>query len=64
MNKKDFWTLIICCIGSFVLLVEHLCGLQLALPILCVWSIFSLIILIVTILRNYKPITITTEEVS
>ena len=62
MNKKDFWTLIICCAVSFMLLVEHLCGLQLALPILCGWSIFSLIILTVTILRNCKPITITVDE--
>ena len=62
MAKKDFWTLIICGAVSFILLVEHLCGLQLALPILCAWSIFSLITLAVTILRNYKPITITVDE--
>ena len=62
MDKKDFWTLIICGAVSFILLVEHLCGLRLALPILCAWSIFSLITLAVTILRNYKPITITVDE--
>ena len=52
MNKKDFLKLILCDIVMILLLVEYWAGLELALPILCVWTIISLIVHIV-ILKDY-----------
>lgn len=52
MNKKDFWTLMICDIAVLVLLIEHWCGLELALPFMCVWTIISLIVHI-CVLKDY-----------
>jgi hypothetical protein len=60
MNKKDFWTLIIFNFVTLVLLIEHLCGLQLALPFMCVWTIMSLIVHI-CVLKDYV-FTVTIEE--
>jgi hypothetical protein len=52
MNKKDFWTLIACNFGTLILLIEHLCGLEIALTCMCVWTIVSMIIHI-CILKDY-----------
>ena len=52
MNKKDFWTLIGCNICSLIILFEYICGLELALQSLCLWSVISAIVHI-NILRNY-----------
>ena len=61
MNKKDFWTLMVCNITVVVLLIEHLCGLSLALELMCFCAIISAIVHI-CILRDYVKIYITTEE--
>ena len=54
-NKKNF-------INSFamngvviILLIEHLCGVELALEFMHIWAIFSIIVHI-NILRDYLPI--------
>ena len=60
MNKTDFWSLIILNLVALILLVEHWCGLELALPILIIWSIISLIVHI-WILKDYI-FTVTVEE--
>lgn len=52
MNKKDFWTLIACNLGTLILLIEHLCGLEIALECMCVWTIISMIIHI-CVLKDY-----------
>jgi hypothetical protein len=61
MNKKDFWTLMVCNLATVVLLIEHLCGLELALECMCFTAIVSCIVHI-WILRDYVRICITTEE--
>jgi hypothetical protein len=43
MNKKDFMTLIIYDIVTLLLLIEHLCGLELALALMCIWTMISMI---------------------
>ena len=57
MNKKDFWILLSCDIAVVVLLIEYLCGLELALECMCLCTIVSLITHI-GILRHYvnKPV--------
>jgi hypothetical protein len=60
MNKKDFFGLMFCNAVTLVLLLEHLCGLELALPFMCVWTIISLIVHI-CILKDYI-FTVTIEE--
>lgn len=52
MNKKDFWTLLVCNFGTLVLLLEHLSGMELALECMCVWTAISMLIHI-HILRDY-----------
>jgi hypothetical protein len=62
MDKKDFWSLMFCNLVTVTLLIEHLCGLCLALELMCIWSIISILIHI-SILRNYiKLITIIEED--
>lgn len=61
MNKKDFWTLLICNFGVLVLLIEHLCGLELALNCMIGWCIISLLIHI-HILKDYVRFSIEVEE--
>ena len=52
MNKKDFWTLMLCNIVSAILLVESFCGLEAAFYTLCIWSVISAVTHI-CVLRNY-----------
>ena len=52
MNKKDFFTLMACNLTTLVLLIEHFCGMDLALECMCVWTAISMIIHIF-ILRDY-----------
>lgn len=61
MNKKDFLTLAIFNLGTLILLIEHWCGLELALPFMCVWTIISLIVHI-CVLKNYPFVVIIKEE--
>lgn len=61
MNKKDFWTLMACNFVTLILLVEHFCGLDLALECMCLWTAVSMIIHIY-ILRDYVRLSITVEE--
>lgn len=61
MNRKDFWTLMIFDLTSLVLVIEHLCGLSLALECLCVWTVFSLIVHI-CVLRDYVVIPVFIRE--
>ncbi len=52
MNKKDFWTLLVMNLTSLILLIEHWCGLEAAIWVLCVWTAVSLITHI-WVLRDY-----------
>ena len=52
MNKKDFWILVLCNITTLILLIEHWCGVPLALEFMCVTSIISMIVH-VCILKDY-----------
>jgi hypothetical protein len=52
MNKKDFFTLMACNLTTLVLLIEHFCGMDLALECMCVWTVISMIIHIF-VLRDY-----------
>jgi hypothetical protein len=52
MNKKDFRILCVFNAVSLALLIEHRCGLELALPLLCVWTAISLVAHVM-ILKNY-----------
>lgn len=52
MNKKDFCMLMLFDFGSFVLLIEHLFGLDLAFGIFSIWTIISMLVHIY-ILRDY-----------
>jgi hypothetical protein len=61
MNKKDFWALILCNITTLLLIIEHLCGYELAIWALCIWSIISSIIHI-GILRDYVHISVFVKE--
>ena len=61
MNKKDLWTMLIPDIAVAILLIEHLCGLELALELMCICAIISAIVHI-CILRDYVKVYITTEE--
>ena len=60
MNKKDFRTLITFNLVTLILLVEHWCGLELALAFMCVWTIISLVVHI-WVLKDYV-FTVTIEE--
>lgn len=60
MNKKDFWILVMFNLATLILLIEHWCGLELALPFMCVWTIVSLIVHI-CVLKDYI-FTVTIEE--
>lgn len=55
MNKKDFFTLMACNLTTLILLIEHFCGMDLALEYMCVWTAISMIIHIF-ILRDYVVI--------
>lgn len=61
MNKKDFWTLVVCNFVAIILLIEHLCGLEIALECLCAWMCISMLIHIY-ILRDYVRLAIVIEE--
>ena len=52
MRKKDFWILMACNLGTLILLIEHLCGLELALLTMCIWTAISMVIHI-CILKDY-----------
>lgn len=56
MNKKDFWTLVLCDLVVVILLIEHLVGLCLALELMHIWLIVSLLVHI-GILRNYAVVS-------
>lgn len=60
MRKKDFWTLILFNAGILILFIEHLCGLELAMPFMCAWTIVSLVAHI-WILKDYI-FTVAIEE--
>ena len=62
MNKKDFWTLMACNLGTVLLLIEHLCGLEKALECMALWTIISMFVHI-HILIDYVRLAITIEEV-
>lgn len=62
MNKKDFWTIIICNLVVLILLIEYLCGLDVAFECMVVWTVISLLVHIY-ILKDYVRLSITTEEV-
>jgi hypothetical protein len=61
MNKKDFIGLMLCNAVALILLIEHWCGLELALPMLGIWSIVSLIIHI-CVLKDYMFISVFVRE--
>lgn len=61
MNKKDFWTLMACNFVTLILLVEHLCGLDIALECMCLWTALSMTIHIY-ILRDYVRLSVVVEE--
>lgn len=61
MNKKAFWTLMACNFVTLILLVEHLCGLDIALECMCLWTALSMIIHIY-ILRDYVRLSVVVEE--
>lgn len=61
MNKKDFWTLMACNLATLILLVEHFCGMDLALECMCVWTAVSMLIHI-HILRDYVRLSVVVEE--
>ena len=61
MNKKDFWTLMGCNFVTLTLLIEHLCGLDIALECLCVCTVISLIIHLY-IFRDYVRFAISIKE--
>jgi hypothetical protein len=56
MSKKDFWTLMFCNLVTVTLLIEHLCGLCLALEIMCIWTSIS-ILAHISILRDYVKVS-------
>ena len=62
MNKKDFWTLVLCNLVTVTLLIECLFGLCLSLECLCIWTLISLLIHI-AILRDYIRVTIEVEDI-
>ena len=61
MNKKDFWTLMACNLTTLILLVEHFCGMDMALECMCVWTMVSMLIHI-HILRDYVRLSVVVEE--
>ena len=61
MNKKDFLALVVCNLGTLALLIEHWCGVGLALKWMCIWTLISMIIH-VCVLRNYLRIDVTVVE--
>ena len=61
MQKKDFLMLMLCNLTTVGLLIEHLCGMNLALEFMIVWQMLNMIIHF-CILRDYaKPIIIEEE---
>ena len=62
MRKKDFLALMGCNLGTVILLIEHLCGMDLALEFMIGWQILNMIIHIY-VLRDYARPTITIEEI-
>jgi hypothetical protein len=60
MNKKDFLTLIIFDFVALIMLIEHWCGLELALSFMCVWTAVSMLVHIL-VLKDYI-FTITIKE--
>lgn len=61
MNKKDFWTLMACNFTTLLLLVEHLCGMDLALECMCIWTMVSMLIHI-HILKDYVRVHVFVED--
>ena len=62
MQKKDFWTLVVCNLVTVILIIEHFCGMDLALEFMIGWQILNMIIHIY-VLRDYARPTITIEEI-
>ena len=61
MNKKDFLGLLFFNASTLLLIVEYLCGYELAIWSLCIWSMVSAIAHI-CILRNYVKIPVYVKE--
>ena len=61
MNKKDLWALIICNIGLVALVIECVCGLELAFPFTSIWIVVYAITHVV-VLKDYLQLSITIEE--
>lgn len=61
MNKKDFWTLMLCNLVTVTILIECLFGLCLSLKCFYIWTIISLLIHI-NVLRDYIKVTMEVEE--
>ena len=55
MNKKDFWILMFCDIILAILLIEHFCGLSLALECLIAWALVN-VFLHIYMFRKLKVI--------
>lgn len=51
-NKKNLIISFVCCIITLILLIEYLCGLEIAIYCLCGWTMLSCIIHI-NMLRDY-----------
>ena len=62
MQKKDFWTLVVCNFVTVILLIEHLCSMDLALEFMIGWQMLNMIIHI-HILRDYVRFTVIEEEI-
>ena len=60
MNKKEFIALFTCNITTLILLIEHWCGIPLALESACIWGIISLLIQIY-VLRDHIKICVVEE---
>lgn len=61
MNKKDFWTMLGFDFTVFVLLIEHIAGLELAFELMIATTIISLLVHI-HILKDYVRLAISIEE--
>lgn len=62
MQKKDFFMLMGCNLVTVVLLIEHLCGMDLALEFMIGWQMLNMIIHFF-VLRDYARPIITVEEI-
>jgi hypothetical protein len=61
MNKKDFWTLILCNAVAVVLLIQHFCKIPIAFECFCIWTLISMLIHI-GILRDYVKVPVFVKE--